>query len=144
MPGSSVGKTQRKCACVSLCGCEWCICDWLARSYMNTRVTETYRHVRLNDVSVDWTWMELSVCSCSFSVALFLTQCLSLSLSLFPSHSLTHTHLQPCGLRQDYQTQACVQLDSLLSHATKHHRGDCKLYFRVTNCSPHYNLSPIF
>lgn len=27
----------------------------LARPYMNTLVTETYRHVRLNDASVGWT-----------------------------------------------------------------------------------------
>lgn len=27
----------------------------LARPYSNTLVTEMYRHVRLNDVSVDWT-----------------------------------------------------------------------------------------
>lgn len=26
----------------------------LARPYMGTLVTEMYRHVRLNDVSVDW------------------------------------------------------------------------------------------
>lgn len=85
----------------------------LARPYMDTLVTEMYRHVRLNDASVDWTWMELSVCSHSLSVALFLTWCLSLTLTLSLSH--THTHLNPLGLWKGYQTQASVQLDSLSS-----------------------------
>lgn len=107
MPGSNVGKTQQNvfmCLCV---GVNDASVTGLERPYTNILVTEIYRHVRLNDVSVDWTWMELSVCSHSLSVALFLTWCLSLSFSL----SVTHTHLQPSGLWQDYQTEASVQLD---------------------------------
>lgn len=72
--------------------------------------------------------MELSVCSHS--------------LFCFP-HTLTWTHLHPSELWQDYQTQASVQLDSLLSHASKHHGGDCKFCFHVT-VSPGHNLSRIF
>lgn len=55
MPSSSVGKTEAEvCLCVCMVVNDASVTG-LARRYMNTLVTEMYHHVRLNDVSVDWT-----------------------------------------------------------------------------------------
>lgn len=53
MPGSSVRKTQQEvCLCV---GVNDASVTGLVKPYTNFLVTEMYRHVRLNDASVDWT-----------------------------------------------------------------------------------------
>lgn len=108
MPGSSIDKTQRKCVCVSVCGCEWCICDWPGEA-----LYEYSGHRDVSSCQTEW-WvcgLDLNGALCLFSFSFCCSVSYLMSLSL--SNSLTHIH--PSWLWQDYQTQASVQLDPLPS-----------------------------
>lgn len=126
MPSGHVGKIQRKCVCVNDASVNgWRGPIWILRSQRRIVMSDWMMRLWIRPE-----WSSLFVLILSPSVSLPL--------------SLTCTHLHPCGLWQDYQTQAGVQLGSLPSHATQHHRGDCKLYFCVPNCSSHRVVSSIF